>query len=69
MLFQVYKAIDGIKAQKEIASTINTTEMTISNKIRKLAECGLIEIKDVSTNGKRIYKHSVAEQAFKLTRI
>lgn len=69
LLLQVYKAIDGIKAQKEIASTINTTEMTVSNKIKKLTDCGLIEIKDVGANGKRIYKHSVAEQAFKLKRI
>lgn len=69
LLFQVYKAIDGKKAQNEIAGTINTTEMTVSNKIKKLADCGLVEIKDVGANGKRIYKHSVAEQAFKLTRI
>lgn len=43
--------------------------MTVSNKIKILFEHGLIEIKDVGTNGKKIYKHSVAEQAFKLTRI
>jgi len=60
--------IDGVKAQKEIATVVNTTDMTVSNKIKKLSELGLIEIKDIS-NGKRIYKHSIAEQAFKLTGI
>ena len=32
-------------------------------------EYGLIEIKDVSPRGAHIYKHSVAEQAFKLTKL
>ena len=68
LLFQVYKAIDGVKAQKEIATAVNTTDMTVSNKIKKLSELGLTEIKDIS-NGMRIYKHSIAEQAFKLTGI
>lgn len=69
LLLKVYKAIDGAKSQKEIASFVSTTEMTVSNKIKKLVEHGLIEIKDVGASGKRIYKHSVAEQAFKLTRL
>ncbi len=69
MLFQVYKLIDGIKAQNEIARAIGTNDMAVSRKIKKLEENGLIERKDVGANGKRIYKHSVAEQAFKLTRI
>lgn len=68
-LFQVYKLVDGIKAQKEIATTIGTNEMAVSRKIKKLKEEGLVEIKDAGVNGKHIYKHSVAEQAFKLTRI
>lgn len=69
VLFQVYKLIDGLKAQNEIASVIGTNDMAVSRKIKKLEENGLIEIKDIGANGKRIYKHSVAEQAFKLTRI
>lgn len=43
--------------------------MTVSNKIKILLEYGLIEIKEVGVNGKKIYKHSIAEQAFKLTRL
>ena len=69
LLLQVYKAVDGIKSQKEISGIVSTTEMTVSNKIRKLLEYGLIEIKDVSPRGAHIYKHSVAEQAFKLTKL
>lgn len=69
LLLGVYKAIDGAKSQKEIANTISTTEKTVSVKIKKLVEYGLIEIKDVGANGTRIYKHSVAEQAFKLTHL
>lgn len=69
MLFQVYKLVDGIKAQKDIANAIGTNDMAVSRKVKKLEEYGLIEIKDVGINGKRVYKHSVAEQVFKLTRI
>lgn len=69
MLLKVYKAIDGIKAQNEIAVSLDTTDKTVSVKIKELSEYGLIEIKSVGKNGGRIYKHSVAEQAFKLTRI
>lgn len=69
LLLNVYKAVDGAKSQKEIASIVSTTEKTVSVKIRKLAEHGLIEIKSVGIKGERIYKHSVAEQAFKLTRL
>ena len=43
ILFDVYKAIDGIKAQKEIAPIVGMTEMTVSNKIKILMEYGLIE--------------------------
>ena len=64
-LLKIYKEIDGVKSQKEIASKLETNEMMISRKITKLSEIGLIEIKDVSGK-QRIYKHSVAEQAFKL---
>ena len=64
-LLKVYREIDGKKSQKEIADKLATTEMTISNKIRELCNSGLIEKMDV--RGKqRIYKHSIAEEAFKL---
>lgn len=69
LLLQVYKAIDGNRSQREISSIVSTTEMTVSNKIKILLEHGLIEIKDVGPRGTHIYKHSVAEQAFKLTRL
>ena len=68
LLFKVYKQIDGQKSQKEISDAVSTTEMTVSNKIKKLSELGLIEIKEVIGN-QRIYKHSVAEKAFRLTGI
>lgn len=67
-LLKVYKEIDGVKSQKVIADKLGTNEMMISRKINKLAEIGLVEIKDVSGK-QRIYKHSVAEQAFKLMRL
>jgi len=67
-LLKVYKEIDGQKAQNEIAIAIDTTSMTVSNKIKRLAELGLIEIKEISRK-QHIYKHSVAELAFKLTRL
>ncbi len=65
-LLKIYKEIDGVKAQKEIAKILNTNDAMISRKISKLSEVGLIEIKEVIGN-QRIYKHSVAERAFKLT--
>lgn len=68
LLFSVYKEIDGIKAQKDIATAVNTTEKSVSVKISRLLEIGLIEVKEVVSN-KRIYKHSVAEQAFKLLKV
>lgn len=67
-LLKVYKQINGVKSQKEIAAILETNEMMVSRKICKLSETGLIEIKEISGN-QRIYKHSVAEQAFKLMRL
>lgn len=64
-LLKVYKEIDGVKSQKEIAAILETNEMMVSRKISKLSDVGLIETKDISGK-QRIYKHSVAEQAFKL---
>lgn len=69
LLKEVYKEVDGQKSQREIAGIVNTTDPMVSKKIRILLECGLIEIKEVGENGKKVYKHSIAEQAFKLTRI
>ncbi len=68
LLFSVYKEVDGIKSQKKIAIAVNTTEMSVSRKVKKLSEIGLIEIKETAS-GECIYKYTVAEQAFKLTRI
>jgi DNA-binding MarR family transcriptional regulator len=68
LLFGIYKEIDGIKAQKDIAVAVNTTDKSVSVKIAKLLELGLVEVKEVVSN-KRIYKHTVAEQAFKLTKV
>jgi DNA-binding MarR family transcriptional regulator len=65
LLLKVYKKIDGEKTQKIIAGELGTTEMTISNKIKELRDIGLIEIIDAHGR-QRIYKHSVAEKAFKL---
>lgn len=69
LLMSVYKAIDGVKSQTEIASDISTSDKTVSVKIKTLFENGLIEIKSIGSSGKRIYTHSVAEQAFQLTKI
>ena len=67
-LFKVYKAIDGVQGQKDIAAELDTNEMMVSRKITKLQDAGLIEIKGV-VSGKNVFKHSIAEVAFKLTRI
>lgn len=70
LLLRVYKTIDGSKSQKEIATELGTNEMAISRKIKiLLEEHGLIEIKEVGKNGKKIHKYSVAEKAFKLSKI
>ena len=69
LLLRVYKTIDGSKSQKEIATELGTNEMAISRKIKILEEHGLIEIKEVGKNGKKIHKYSVAEKAFKLSKI
>jgi len=64
-LLNIYREIDGIKTQKEIACKLEKTEMMISRKIKELHDIGLIEKIDVS--GKQcIYKHSIAEKALKL---
>ncbi len=68
LLLKVYKEVDGKKSQKEIAATLNTAESSVSAKITKLFNYGLVEIKEISSN-RRIYRHTIAEQAFKLTKL
>lgn len=68
MLLQVYKNIDGKRAQKDIAQILCTNEMAVSRKIQKLLELGLIEIKEIVANNK-VYMHSIAEKALKLTKV
>ena len=68
LLYKVYREIDGTKSQNEIAATVGTTAMSVSRKIKKLLEEGLIEIKDVNAKG-NIYMHSIAERAFKLIKV
>ena len=67
LLFSVYKAVDSIRTQHDIAMHIGTTEMSVSRKLPVLAEYGLIEIKTV-IGKKKIYQHTVAEKAFGLTK-
>ena len=50
LLFSVYKAVDGVRTQHDIATHIGTTEMSVSRKMLVLAEHGLIEIKTVVGN-------------------
>ena len=64
-LLKVYKEINGVKSQKTIATDLATNEMMVSRKIDKLSAIGLIEIMDISGN-QRIYKYSIAENAFNL---
>lgn len=68
LLFSVYKAVDGIRTQHDIAAQISTTEMSVSRKLAVLSEHGLIEIKTV-VGKKKIYQHTVAEKAFGLTKV
>ena len=68
LLLKIYKAVDGSKIQKEISEIANTTEMSVSNKLKILVENGLVEVNNV-IGSKIIYKHSVAEKAFKFMRI
>lgn len=66
LLCAVYKSIDGKTMQKDIAAIVNTTPMTVSNKIKILQEHGLIEIKDIC-GSQKIYQHSVMEKAFHIS--
>lgn len=59
----VYKEIDGIKGQREIAQITTYNEMRISRIIKKLEEKGLIEFLKMDGNSK-IYVHTVVEKAF-----
>lgn len=68
-LLAVYKAIDGKRSQKEIAVEAGVTEMQVTRKTRILAEQGLIEILEIKTDTSKVYIHTVAEAAFKLSRL
>lgn len=59
----IYKEIDGIKGQREIAQITNYNEMRVSRIIKKLEEKGLIEFLKMDGNSK-IYVHTVVEKAF-----
>ena len=69
LLLSVYKAIDGIKSQIEIVEELSSNNTAISRKVKILEEYGLIEIKEIGRNGRKINKHSVAEKAFGLTKL
>lgn len=59
----VYKEIDGIKGQREIAQITDYNEMRVSRIIKKLEDKGLIEF--LKTNGNsKIYIHTVVEKAY-----
>jgi DNA-binding transcriptional ArsR family regulator len=67
-LFSVYKAVDGIRTQRDIVSTTALSEATVSRKLSTLFQYGLIEIKAID-GSKKIYQHTVAEKAFGLTKV
>lgn len=66
--FKIYKSIDGIKSQKQIAELLEVSTASVCNKISILSEKGLIEIKRVTSSGEKIYTHTIAEIAFKLSK-
>lgn len=63
----VYKAVDGEKSQKEIATEIGKSEASISGYIKSLVEEGLLELIGITSKG-RIYNHTIVEQAYHLKR-
>lgn len=50
-LLTVYKAIDGIKNQKDIANTCNINEVQVSRKIAKLRCGGDVRACNVNSDG------------------
>lgn len=69
LLLSVYKAIDGVKSQIEIAKELCSNDASVSRKVKTLEEYGLIEIREIGRSGRKIHKHSVAEKAFALTKL
>ena len=67
-LLTVYKAIDGIKSQKEIANTCNKNEVQVSRKIAKLEMEGLIERVGAVISRNKIYIHTVVERAYRFSK-
>lgn len=67
-LFPVYKAVDGIRTQRDIVAVTALSEATVSRKLNTLFQHGLIEIKAID-GSKKIYQHSVAEKAFGLMKV
>lgn len=68
-LLRIYKSVDGERSQKEIAAVANVTSVQVTRKVPYLVENGLVEIVRVRSDGSKIYKHTVAELAFKLSRL
>jgi len=65
---KIYKAINGERTQAEIADEAKVTPMQVTRKLPILVDKGLIEI--YASKGKsKIYIHTVAEKAFRLTRL
>lgn len=60
----IYKAIDGVKGQKEIAQLTGLGKMQVSRIIAKLESERLVEL--IAMKGKmKIYSHSVIEKVYK----
>lgn len=68
-LLAIYQAVDGTCSQKEIAAKAGIKEMQVSRKIKIIADLGLIEVIDVRKDGSVLYGYTVAERAFKLSRM
>ena len=64
----VYKEINGVKGQREIAQITNLNEMRVSRIVKKLEKKGLIEF--LKMDGKsKIYIHTVIEKAYHFCKI
>lgn len=63
-MLKVYKSIDGVKSQKEIATSCQLNDMQVSRKITKLESEGLIELVSAYGRKNKIYAHTVVERAY-----
>lgn len=64
----VYKEINGVKGQREIAQITNLNEMRVSRIVKKLEKKRLIEF--LKMDGKsKIYIHTVIEKAYHFCKI